>query len=311
MAIELVGIGGACIDLNHRSFSSLVQKDSNPGEISLSAGGVMRNICENAAKLGVSTTFVAALGNDIFAKSIEQSCMDASIDISHMIYKDAPSSIYVSLLDDKGDMAIACSDMRISSFITEEDLQQRVDVIAKAKVACIDGNLTAEAIACAATICNQQGVPVFFDPVSTSHARKFKNSLHLFHTAKPNLLELEALTDINVTDEESFRRAVKKLLDSGISRVFVTFGEQGACCATKDGRFYYKRPKPGKMVNATGAGDAFTAALLYCYINNYSEEETLDFAMTAGRVAISCPQTVNPAMSLSLVLQYQNEEDFQ
>ena len=42
----IVGVGAANADLNGASLAPIHLRDSNPGHISLSAGGVTRNVCE-------------------------------------------------------------------------------------------------------------------------------------------------------------------------------------------------------------------------------------------------------------------------
>ena len=41
----IVGVGAANADLNGASLAPIHLRDSNPGHISLSAGGVTRNVC--------------------------------------------------------------------------------------------------------------------------------------------------------------------------------------------------------------------------------------------------------------------------
>lgn len=41
----IVGVGAANLDLNGASCAPIHLRDSNPGHISLSAGGVTRNVC--------------------------------------------------------------------------------------------------------------------------------------------------------------------------------------------------------------------------------------------------------------------------
>lgn len=47
-----VGIGAANVDICGRSKNPIIMADSNPGAMSISLGGVTRNICENLARLG-------------------------------------------------------------------------------------------------------------------------------------------------------------------------------------------------------------------------------------------------------------------
>ena len=55
------------------------------------------------------------------------------------------------------------------------------------------------------------------------------------------------------------------------------------------------------MVNASGAGDAFMAAVIYSYINAFTLDKTIDYGLAAGIVAISHEKTINPNMSVSLI----------
>lgn len=303
MAFDLVGIGGANLDLCHKSFFSHVMKDSNPGVFTSNAGGVIRNICENASKLGVSTALITAVGKDAAADVIIKSCQDSGVATDYFITKDCSSSMYVSLLDQNGDMAMACSDMRIAESITPEDILAHIDVIKAAKVICVDGNLSAETLKYIAGLAAELQKPVFFDPVSTAHAKKFKDIIGFFDTAKPNLIELATLSDSRTDTQQMIVLAAQKLLDKGMRKVFVTLGEKGAFCISKDA-VVFREAVPVEMKNATGAGDAFMAALIYCELQEMSAEETLEFAMAAGKAAAVALDTVNPEISVALVRQY-------
>ena len=49
--------GGVNIDIGAHSFAPLRDRDSNPGRVELSLGGVGRNIAHNMRLLGVPTPF--------------------------------------------------------------------------------------------------------------------------------------------------------------------------------------------------------------------------------------------------------------
>ena len=49
----VLGIGAANIDVHGKSRVPIVMRDSNPGHLRTSAGGVTRNVLENLARLGV------------------------------------------------------------------------------------------------------------------------------------------------------------------------------------------------------------------------------------------------------------------
>ena len=64
MAGYIAGIGGANVDIHGQSDAPIVMRDSNPGRLHLSAGGVCRNICDNLCRLGLTVELCSAVGGD-------------------------------------------------------------------------------------------------------------------------------------------------------------------------------------------------------------------------------------------------------
>ena len=54
----VVVIGGMNMDICGRPNGTVVNRDSNPGVVSLSAGGVGQNIAQNMAHLGMPTYLI-------------------------------------------------------------------------------------------------------------------------------------------------------------------------------------------------------------------------------------------------------------
>ena len=55
------------------------------------------------------------------------------------------------------------------------------------------------------------------------------------------------------------------------------------------------------IANASGAGDAFTAAVIYSYLKGFGINRTIDYALAAGAVAVSAATTINPEISPELI----------
>ena len=70
MPKEIVGIGAANVDIMGESAARLVMEDSNPGTLSVSVGGVTRNVCENTARLGLPTRLITTVGEDMYGEKI-------------------------------------------------------------------------------------------------------------------------------------------------------------------------------------------------------------------------------------------------
>ena len=168
MSPYVVVVGAVNIDIAGMPFRRLVGKDSNPGTVHMSLGGVGRNIAHNLALLDVEVKFITAFGEDIHAGEIQHSCRENGIDITHSrSVSGASTSTYMFITDENGDMQLAVSDMEIYSYLTPEYIASKLDVINNASLCVIDTNLPAETIQ---YLCENCTVPIFADPVSTAKA---------------------------------------------------------------------------------------------------------------------------------------------
>lgn len=295
-----VVIGGVNIDVGGRSFAPLVAKDSNPGRVTVSLGGVGRNIAHNLRLLGVDVSLLTALGDDLHADRITSSCAGLGIDISHaLVVPGGATSTYIYLDDADGDMALALSDMEICREIAPEYLAKNLDLLGRADVIVADANIPAESLAWIAGHCS---VPLFADPVSTAKAEKLRPLLSRIHTLKPNKLEAELLSGIGITDDISLFRAARALLDTGLNRVAVTLGSRGILAA--DAHTIELIPAcPAQVRNATGAGDAFMAALVWSWLKHEDFPASCRAAAAAAALAVESDETINPALSPDTVIK--------
>ncbi|MBQ7058924.1 MAG: carbohydrate kinase family protein [Firmicutes bacterium] len=292
--MSVVIIGGVNIDIGGISKAPLVPYDSNPGKVMISLGGVGRNIAHNLCLLDVPVTMLTALGDDAFADQIKKSCTALGIDLSHArILPGRNSSTYLYIGGPDGDMHLAVSDMEICEEIDPAYIEQNIRLLEEADAIVIDANLPEETIE---YICSHTDRPVFADPVSTAKAPKLFEALSGITILKPNKIEAEILSGIRITDEESLCQAAEKILQAGVKRVFISLGKDGVLAAEKE--YMIHIPAPAVMVkNATGAGDAFMAGLVWAHLHGRGLEESAKAASKAAAVAVAGSETINPDLN--------------
>lgn len=286
----VVVVGGANLDIAGTPAAPLVARDSNPGTVRLSPGGVGRNIAHNLALLGVDVRLVTAFGDDAQAASLMAGCRAAGIDISaSLVVPGGATSTYLYVTDEAGEMEVAINDMGILEEMTDERLSERLDLMQGAAVVLVDTNLPAATIAWLTRVVQ---APVFCDPISTIKAGKLKDSLGRIHTLKPNRLEAAALTGIDAADEWGLSRCAEALLATGLGRVFLSLGADGLLCAER-GRSIRLPLLPCQVVNTTGAGDAMMAALVWAFLRGLDLEASGMAGLAASALAVETPATVN------------------
>ena len=287
-------VGGVNVDICGRSFAPLVAADSNPGAVSVSLGGVGRNTAHNLSLMDVEVRLLTAYGDDLNGERVAASCSELGIDLSSALrIPGGTTSTYLYLTDPEGEMALAVSDMSICDRITPEYLAANLTLLQNAQVVVADTNIPQESLI---YLAENLTVPLFVDAVSTKKAEKLRPILSRIHTLKPNRLEAELLSGVKIETTEDVAKAADALLEMGVHRVFISLGGDGVYAAMGQERIQLPTI-PGNMVNTTGCGDAFMAALVWAYLEGSDLEATAKAGLAAGSIAMESSETINPNMS--------------
>ena len=323
----VVVIGGANIDLRGRPVGEVLERHtSNPGKINVSSGGVGRNIAHNLALLNVPVTLLSAVGDDGEGiRILEETGKDGVMMEQMIISGEHPTGIYLAILDEKGEMEVAVSDMQILEEITVEYLRSKAYLIKESKIVVMDTNISEQSIDYVVDLCNQVKVPILVEPVSVEKAKKLRNVLdgsgkwHIDYMT-PSEDELESILEeeIGRHQDMSLVRAVEELKRRGVKKVIVTLGERGIYTAYSEvgkgqqnelqkGKFMssYK----GEVVDVTGAGDALVAGLVYGIYKGYPLKMAARFGLGAAALTISTKEAVRRDLREGLLRSRIEEEE--
>lgn len=294
-------IGGITADIEGHPYNKLIYGDSNPGTITLSYGGVGRNITENLARMGIPLNFVSVAGNDFAGRGAVRDLEELGVKVDNIeLLDEENTAVYMSILNMVGDMELALSNMDVFERMSFEFIDRIMGSLKDSEIVGLDTNLTEEALDYVTK--KLEGVPIFLDPVSTTKAQRAKNIIGRFHTIKPNRMEAEVISGLNILSEEELEKAGEWFIDQGVKRVFITLGPGGV---------YYKDSKTSGTLrtnnvvakSATGAGDSFSAAILYSHIKGKEIEETAKYGIAASSITLESERAVNPNMSEELLLE--------
>lgn len=302
----VVVIGGANVDIGGTPYNVLIPEDSNPGKITVSFGGVGRNIAHNLANLGINVKLITAVGNDSFGTEVLNHCKKVGIDTEYSIKVDGMrSSLYMFINDDEGNMKLALSDMDICSSITPEYIDECADLINGSSAVVADCNLTHETLMHINKICKK---PLFIDTVSVNKSHKIKNNLSGIYAIKPNIIEAEYLTDIKINNSEDCAAAAMKMIDQGVEKVFISMDKEGILAADKD-KIYVTGNYDAVPVCTTGAGDSSTAAIVWAYLLNHDEDYLITASKASNAAAamtVEVKEAINDDIKPELLLHRMN-----
>lgn len=278
------------------------ERDSNPGRVKVSFGGVSRNIAENMARVGVNTKFITVVGDDEKGKCLLEDARQKQIDVSDSLtIKGGSTPTYMAILDETGELRSAIVDMKIADQMSKEFIDSKAKVIEGSEYMILDVDNPDNLEYILTKFAGKTNFVV--DAVSASKVLCVKHLIKDLHTFKPNRHEAEVLCGFEIRTNEDVRRAGKYFRDLGISNVFISLDA--------DGIYYNNGEEEGiiksveiPVVNVTGAGDSCVAGLVYAYMNGLNIQDTVKYAIAMSAITISHEQTIHPDMSMEFVNQY-------
>ncbi|HDD64412.1 MAG: hypothetical protein DRJ32_05595 [Thermoprotei archaeon] len=260
--VDVIGLGEVCIDwvaiVDH-----LPQPDEKvfAREYKLFVGGVTANFLVALARLGAKTAFIGGVGNDRYGNIVLNKLKKEGVDISKVkIWPNRSTAVNFLIVDREGTKVII-QDMNLKNNVPDpKDID--LNFILEAKALHITG-IKPEASLIAMDVAYKSGIITSFDlekHVSDYGMDVLKPLLKRTNILLPNKLGLIALTR-----EKDFIKAAKKLMKLGPNIVVITLGEKGCLVVTEKDHFIVPAFKV-KVVDTTGAGDAFNAGFIYAYV---------------------------------------------
>jgi pseudouridine kinase len=296
---HLLTIGAASIDTKGRAGGPIQVGTSTPGAIRISVGGVGRNVAENLARLGERVVLLSAVGDDDAGRRLLQQARECAIDVSHILVDpDHRTAAYLALLDETGNLVMSVDDMSINrELITPGFVYRRRILFRDARMVVLDANLSPGTLRTIFGLARKYNIPVCADPTTASLAPRLCPHLAELTLITPNAAEAEALCGLQVTGRESALVAAQKLVSMGVQIAIVTLGATGLVYATSQESGHVPAIEV-EIVDFTGAGDALTAALVFCLLNDFPISEAVRLGTSAAALTLQSRETVCPELSL-------------
>ena len=300
---SILVLGASIVDIFGFCGRSYAQRDSIPGHVKVSFGGVCRNIAENLARVGVKTEFISILGDDENGKAILEHSRRLGYNMENSVFLEGQSTpTYMAILNQNGEMESAVVDMDSLNKMTPSFIDEKREVFENSEYVVVgsDGPELLEYI-----LKKYEGKCKFIlDPVSAKKAEEIRHLIKYFHTIKPNRFETEALCGFKIESDEDLRKAGRFFIEQGVKNVFISLDSDGIYYITSEG-------EEGTLAcceainvkNVTGAGDSFVAGIGYGYMNNLSIKDTLKYAVAMSIITITHEETINPKMSHEIVIE--------
>ena len=315
--------GGANVDISGTPASVLIERDSNPGAVRVSCGGVGRNVAENLVRLDTSTELITALGDDMNGNLIRMHADRLGISLKNSLtVAGASTSSYLCINNERGNMQLAINDMTICAQLTPDYFAGLMPRINEGDLLLIEANLPEETIV---YLAEHATIPVLAEAVSVAKAVRLKRILPSLWLLKGNRLEMEVLSGVAIVSPADLDHAADILLASGLKHLFVTLGDEGVYYAGQvetidpqrkpaiersqqqtvnphqGRRFVMPAIKPACLINTTGCGDAFLAAVAWGVSEHFDMEVNARLGLAAASICLESPSAVSEQLTVDLL----------
>jgi len=258
MKFDVIGFGALNVDKLYR-----VNRIAREGEESFITkmnelpGGSAANTIVGLARLGMKTGFIGKVANDHEGQLLLNDFKREGVNTDGIIVASEGKSGTVSaFIDKKGERALYVHPS-VNDTITFEEIN--IDYSKQTEFLHLTSMDEKSFRTQKRLIEELSNVKVSLDP-GEIYARKGLAKLKLIikhcFVILPNESEVKLLTG------KGWREGAKQLLSEGASIVAVKLGQKG-CYVTDGSQNYMVQPFNTKVVDTTGAGDAFTAGFLY------------------------------------------------
>ncbi|MGV9836659.1 carbohydrate kinase family protein [Nocardia niigatensis] len=289
-------VGDATLDVLARHHHRLVHGGDTTAEIVYAPGGAGANTAAWLASLGIGTTLVTRVGDDLPGRTVTTALATAGVHTAITVEPTTPTGCVVVLVDTDGQRSMLAdrgANRRLQGSDVSPALLSRTRHLHMSGYVLLDP-VTGRTGAQILTAARAAGLTTSVDPQAaaflTAHAREqFLTAITGIDLLLPNATELAALT--GTTDPAS----ATSLLDI-IGAVAVTDGPHTATWIDRSGRFDTPAPTV-TCVDSTGAGDAFNAGLLAAWLQDQPPSQALRCGVTTGSTAVTHvgAQPRNPA----------------
>jgi ribokinase len=280
----VIVVGGISIDL-----VAFADRLPAPGESILGSdfkiilGGKGSNQAVAAALAGTHSTLVSCVGTDVFTDFATDALEGFGVDTEFVRQVEGPTGIAhirVAASSQNNIVVIPLANFKITKSQVDDAFEKRPN----AKVLLTQLEIPWEVNRHAISLAKSQGLTVVLDPAPASNPEP--TAWELINIVTPNESEAHSLTGIEVTDEQSAKKAGQWFLDQGVENAIITMGGSGVVLVNKQETRMFAAPKV-QAVDTTAAGDAFAGYLGALLAEGSSLEEAIEVAVKAASISVT------------------------
>jgi len=266
-------VGSANIDL-----TTFTDQFPKPGEtifgqkFDLGFGGKGANQAVAARLCDADVFMVARVGSDLFGPATIENFKKLGIDATHVKQIEGLSSGVAPIFVEPDGQNRILVVKGANDALKAADVDAAAETLKTVDCIVLQFEIPLETVYHAIAFARQHGIRCILNPAPGQPVNM--QTLAGLDYFIPNESEAETITGVAVRDLEDAKRCAEKLVVSGIRRVIITLGANGALLAGQ-GISQHVPAFAVKSVDSTGAGDAFIGSFAVFLAEGLSEQEAV------------------------------------
>ena len=290
MSKKVLIIGSSNLDfvMNMYKLPEAGETLTDNGGVAYVPGGNGAGAAIAFSRLGAESVFCSKLGADVHGQKLYNYYKEIGLNTTYIkVDHDTPTGMSVILKEGDGTTRTVVypgANAQLTTEIIMEAFECNPDAL------YLGFEIPYPMVVAAAKVAASKHIPIFIDATAASKELDLE-LLPPVEVFSPNEKEAEELTGILPTSmETSLRAALAIARKAKAKNVVIKQGARGAFLY--DGKRYNTFPavRADKLVDPTGAGDAFTAAMTLEYLRNGGDiKEAIKYGNVAAALTISRP----------------------
>ena len=264
--MDMVVVGVVFLDIKGFPFFKYDAVGTNLGNVLMTHGGVARNVAVNMANLGAEVEFVTMLDDDSLGREARLRLRGAGVKLTHAVSTpDKGMGMWLAVFNEKGDLAGSVSHMPDASPIERLFDEKGEEIIRSCRGVALEIDLSEKVSERVFELAERFDKPVY--AIVANMSVILRRPDFMARTACVILNEIEAGRlfgrEIRALSPEETLEAVSEAAPAmGIRSIVVTMGARGAVYLDAENGLRGVCPAvPCRVVDTTGAGDAFFSAV--------------------------------------------------
>ncbi len=246
-------------------------------------GGSAANFIVGCAKLNLKTRFLGCVGLDSEGNELMHEFNESNVDTSLVQRIKARTGRVVIIVNDLGEKEMAAF-VGANNLLSKQMVTEEAIISAKlVHITSLSSDSAFKACVRAKNLAKENNVLVSLDPGhilaerGVDKLRDLLDGVDFFFPSRGGLKKLTGLDNV----EESC-----KSLAGLIKTIVVTLGSEG-CFVYFNGKGFVVKPVKARILDTTGAGDAFAAAFVYGVIKGKALPDCAAIANRAAGISLS------------------------